>query len=155
MQNIHIRLATIRDLDFILSMLPRLSEFGPPAWRDANSMLLTDTNIIKAKLNDSAGESVIYLAESNENIPLGFVHLQPGNDYYYKEPHAHISDLIVSASAGGQGVGLRLIDQAETWARQNGYRWLTLSVFAQNTRARELYSRLGFGEDIMKYVKQL
>lgn len=29
------------------------------------------------------------------------------------------------------------------------------SVIAQNARAREVYQRFGFGEDIMKYVKEL
>jgi hypothetical protein len=47
------------------------------------------------------------------------------------------------------------MEQGEQWAREQGYRWLTLSVFAQNVRAREVYSRLGYGEDIMKYVKEL
>jgi GNAT superfamily N-acetyltransferase len=45
--------------------------------------------------------------------------------------------------------------KGEEWARIQGFRWLTLSVFAQNLRAREIYKRLGYGEDIMKYVKEL
>jgi hypothetical protein len=45
--------------------------------------------------------------------------------------------------------------KGEEWARIHGFRWLTLSVFAQNLRTREIYKRLGYGEDIMKYVKEL
>jgi ribosomal protein S18 acetylase RimI-like enzyme len=52
-------------------------------------------------------------------------------------------------------VGRALMAKAEDWAREHGYGWLTLSVFGQNVRARELYERLGYGEDIIRYVKEL
>ncbi|MEO6546729.1 MAG: GNAT family N-acetyltransferase, partial [Ferruginibacter sp.] len=71
------------------------------------------------------------------------------------EKHAHIADVIVAPEGSGKGIGALLMEKAEEWARSQGYHWLTLSVFAQNTRARELYERLGFGPDIMKYVKSL
>jgi len=57
--------------------------------------------------------------------------------------------------SGTTYVGWLLIERGEEWARSRGYRWLTLSVFAQNVRAREVYERLGYGADIMKYVKEL
>jgi len=155
MNTINVRIATIGDLDFIVSLLPRLTEFGPPAWRDINNMLSVDQNVIKAKLTDTPTDTVILIAENADAAPLGFIHVHFGNDYYYKEPHAHISDVITDKKATGLGVGQILMDAAETWARSRGCRWLTLSVFAQNIRARELYRRQGFGEDIMKYVKQL
>jgi GNAT superfamily N-acetyltransferase len=63
--------------------------------------------------------------------------------------------VIVAPEGEGRGIGSLLIAKGEEWARSNGYRWLTLSVFAQNLRAREVYKWLGYGEDIMKYVKEL
>jgi GNAT superfamily N-acetyltransferase len=63
--------------------------------------------------------------------------------------------VIVAPGCEGRGVGSVLIAKGEEWARAQGYRWLTLSVFVQNVRAREVYKRLGYGEDIMKYVKEL
>ncbi|MBC7829950.1 MAG: GNAT family N-acetyltransferase [Chitinophagaceae bacterium] len=153
--NVHTRLATINDQDFITSLLPRLTEFGPPSWRDVAGMISTDTQILVAKLSNIHPGTIILVAEDDQKIPLGFIHLQGGNDYYYKEKHAHISDVIVVDKAAGRGIGLILIREGEAWARAQGFRWLTLSVFAQNVRARELYSRLGYGEDIMKYVKEL
>ena len=153
--NIHTRPATIKDQDFIISLLPRLTEFGPPSWRDLTAMISTDTQIMIDKLNNRPEGTVIFIAEDEKKVPLGFIHLQAGNDHYYEEKHVHISDIIVSAEAGGRGIGLLLIDKAEDWARAQGFCWITLSVFAQNIRARELYTRLGYGEDIMKYVKVL
>ena len=48
-----------------------------------------------------------------------------------------------------------LIKKAEDWAKSHGLRWLTLNVFAKNENARNVYERLGYGEDILKYVKTL
>ncbi len=88
-------------------------------------------------------------------MALGFIHLQTGTDYYNGEEHGHIADVVVAPKSEGRGIGRVLIAKGEEWARSQGYRWLTLSVFAQNLRAREVYKRLGYGEDIMKYVKEL
>ena len=152
---IHIRPATIHDRDFIMSLVPRLIEFGPPTWRDVPAMIATDAQIITAKLSNNSPGDAIFIAVDDEGVSLGFIHLVGGIDYYYKEKHGHISDIIVAAYAEGRGVGLVLMEKGEEWARAQGWRWLTLSVFAQNIRARELYKRLGYGEDIMKYVKEL
>lgn len=94
-------------------------------------------------------------AEDDQGVALGFIHLQAGEDYYYDEPHGHIANLIVAPEGEGHGIGQVLIEMGEAWARLQGFRWLTLSVFAQNLRAREIYQRLGVGEDIMRYVKEL
>jgi GNAT superfamily N-acetyltransferase len=155
MSAIQIRLATVNDCDFILSLIPRLSEFGPPVWRDVNTMMAIDRENLAGKLTQSPPGTAIFIAEDENAKPLGFIHVHEGSDFYYKQPHAHISDVIVSPQGSGRGVGLTLINRAEEWAKERGYQWITLSVFAQNLKARELYAREGYGEDIMKYVKQL
>ena len=153
--NVQIRPATASDEEFILSLAPRLVEFGVPAWRDSAQMIATDRQVLRDKLREQPQGSAIFIAEDERGVALGLIHLQPGADYYHREPHGHIADLIVAAAGEGRGVGRRLMAAAEEWARARGFGWLTLSVFADNRRARELYTRLGFGEDIIKYVKPL
>jgi ribosomal protein S18 acetylase RimI-like enzyme len=153
--NIRTRPASVRDREFIISLLPRLEEFGPPPWRDAAQMLATDIQVLSDKLINLPSGTAIFIAEDDQGLALGFIHLQTGKDYYYHEAHGHIADLIVAPEGEGRGIGRILIEQGEEWARSQGFRWLTLSVFAQNTRAREVYQRLGYGEDILKYVKEL
>ena len=154
--NIQIRPATIGDKEFIVSLVPRLVEFGPPSWRDAAQMIATDSRILDDKLFNQPLGTAIYVAEDGDGIRLGFIHLQTATDYYNgAEQHGHISDVIVAPAGEGRGIGKLLMAKGEEWAREQGYRWLTLSVFAQNFRAREVYKRLGYGEDIMKYVKEL
>jgi GNAT superfamily N-acetyltransferase len=153
--NIRTRPVSIRDKEFIISLLPRLEEFGPPQWRDVDEMLATDIQVLSDKLNNIHPDTAIFIAEDDQGVALGFIHLQAGKDYYYHEAHGHIADLIVTPEGEGRGIGRVLIEKGEEWARSRGFRWLTLSVFAQNLRARKVYQRLGYGEDIMKYVKEL
>lgn len=154
-QDITIRPASLEDKDFIISLIPRLVKFGPPSWRNRNQMTDTDTKLLIDKLKIQPTGTTIFIAQDSKNVPLGFIHLQAGNDYYNKKKHGHISDVIVAPEGEGRGIGSMLIERAEEWARSQDYRWLTLSVFAENLRAREIYERLGFGQDIMKYVKEL
>jgi len=152
--DINIRTASLDDIKFIVSLIPRLVEFGPPSWRDKTEMINVDTKILTEKLTNQPEGTAIFIAHNNGN-PLGFIHLQSGSDYYNKEKHGHISDIIVAPEGEGKGIGSMLMEKAENWARSLGYRWLTLSVFAQNVHAREVYERLGYGQDILKYVKEL
>lgn len=152
---VRIRPASSDDREFILSLVPRLVEFGPPPWRDIPEMIKTDREVLTDKLLNQPSDTVFFIAEDEKGIPLGFIHLQAGGDYYNHEKHAHIANIIVASDGEGQGIGRLLMEKGEEWTRSQGYRWLTLSVFAQNQRAREVYERLGYGEDIMKYVKEL
>jgi ribosomal protein S18 acetylase RimI-like enzyme len=111
--------------------------------------------VLTSLLNNRSPDTASFLAEDENGHPLGFIHLQTGTDYYYHEKHGYISNLIVAPEGEGRGIGRLLMEKGEEWARAQGYRWITLSVFAQNLRAREVYKRLGYGEDIMRYVKEL
>ena len=76
-------------------------------------------------------------------------------DYYTRDEAGHIADIIVAPEARGRGVGEILLAAAEQWARGRGYLLLTLNVFIENTRARALYERTGFGAETIRYVKAL
>jgi len=153
--NIQTRPASISDKGFIISLLPRLEEFGPPPWPDYSQMLATKIQVLSDMLIHTPPGTAIFIAEDDQSVALGFIHLQTGKDYYYQEAHGHIANIIVAPGGEGRGIGRLLIEKGEEWARLQGFRWLTLSVFAQNLRAREVYQQLGYGEDIMKYVKEL
>ena len=152
---IRIRSASFSDRDFILSLVPRLVEFGPPSWRDVSQMITTDIQVLRDTLTNPSPDTAFFIAEDENGIPLGFIHLQTGTDYYHHARHGHIANLIVAREGEGRGIGRLLMEKGEEWARAQGFRWLTLSVFAQNMRARDVYERSGYGEDMMKYVKEL
>lgn len=150
-----IRPASQADREFVVSLMPRLVEFGPPAWRDPEQMTAHDTRVITESLLDPNAGAAVLIAEDSDGTPLGFIHLHAATEHYNREEHGHVEDIIVAPAGEGRGVGRALLEKAEEWARSRGYRWLTLNVFAENLRAREVYKRLGYGEDMVKYVKEL
>jgi GNAT superfamily N-acetyltransferase len=153
--DLRIRPASDVDREFVISLMPRLVEFGPPAWRDAAQMTAHDTRVITESLLNPTPDTAVFIAEDAGGSPLGFIHLHAATEHYNREEHGHVEDIIVAPEGEGRGVGRALLEKAEEWARGRGYRWLTLNVFAENLRAREVYRRLGYGEDMVKCVKQL
>jgi GNAT superfamily N-acetyltransferase len=115
-------------------------------------MTNVDTVALTRDLQQLEQGERVWIAETSRSV--GLLHLLINQDYY-QQTHAYISNLIVSEEAEGQGIGRALLAYAEAWARAEGYVTLSLNVFAQNTAARPLYQRAGFGEDIICYVKPL
>jgi ribosomal protein S18 acetylase RimI-like enzyme len=99
--------------------------------------------------------SAIFIAEDETGKRAGFLHLQTQTDYFKGEKVAYISDLAVDSSFEGQGIGRILLDKAEEWARAEGCHLLSLYVFSNNSRARKIYEKLGFMEEVTKYIKPL
>ena len=58
-------------------------------------------------------------------------------------------------SAQGLGVGRLLINAAEDWSKEQGYRLLHLEVFANNDKAQRFYDNLGFEAETLQMVKVL
>ncbi|GAC1649431.1 MAG: hypothetical protein NVS4B3_06490 [Gemmatimonadaceae bacterium] len=150
-----IRPVASTDRDWILALVPRLHEFGPPGWRDAHQMTAAATAVIAEKLGRMPPSSAILVAETAGGVPLGFVHLESASDYFTGEQHGHISDIIVDRAHEGSGAGRALMRAAEGWAGDRGYRLLTLNVFGANARARALYEHLGYAPETTRYVKAL
>jgi GNAT superfamily N-acetyltransferase len=151
----YIRPAGLADRDFIVSLLPRLVEFGPPPWRDSRQMTAADASLVDEVLRVRPPDDALLIAEDGCHTPLGYIHLNTGRDYITGEEHDHISNLAVVRAGEGRGVGRALLAATEDWARGRGYRLLTLNVFVANRRAREVYEKLGYGEETVKCVKKL
>jgi ribosomal protein S18 acetylase RimI-like enzyme len=152
---VQIRPAEIEDRDFIFSLLPRLIEFEIPTCRTPEQMTATDRRVLDRVLSTKPSGTAVFIAQDEDGKSLGFIHLTTAVDYYTEEKHGHISDIVVAAAGEGRGVGRILMAAAEEWAHKQGYRLLTLNVFVQNIRARKLYEKLGFGEDMIRYVKEI
>jgi GNAT superfamily N-acetyltransferase len=63
--------------------------------------------------------------------------------------------IVVIEEGEGSGVGGALMRAAEAWAREQGYRKLTLTVFEANRTARAVYEHLGYAPETLRYVKIL
>ena len=60
---------------------------------------------------------------------------------------ARIYSVVVDTQARGQGLGVRLVQAAQAWARRQGFRQIYLEVRQDNAAARALYRKLGYGEE--------
>lgn len=150
-----IRPATAADADWIVSQVPRLHEFGPPPWRTVEQMNAGEIADLRGALERLTDPERHFVIAERDGVRLGFLYVVTLTDFFTGERHAHISDIVVAREGEGQGVGRALMSEAERWAQERGHRVLTLSVFPNNTRARTLYTRLGFHTDVERMLKVL
>jgi ribosomal protein S18 acetylase RimI-like enzyme len=61
----------------------------------------------------------------------------------------------VAEAYRNQGLGRRLMETAEEWARQQGLPRISLSVGTHNQLAQNLYKTLGYQVDILRMTKEL
>ncbi|HSB54337.1 MAG TPA: GNAT family N-acetyltransferase [Gemmatimonadales bacterium] len=152
---VRLRTAGTADLPFVLSLAPRLAEFGLPPWRAPGDVVEAERRALSRALEAGSPDAPVLLAEDADGSALGFAYLETQTDYFTGRPHAHIAVLAVAERAQGRGVGRALLRAAEEWARRRGDPFISLNVFAQNTRARTVYEHLGYGPETLRYVKAL
>lgn len=66
-----------------------------------------------------------------------------------------ISDLVISEEFRRKGLGRRLLEAAETYARSHGVKWLRIGSLAMNKSARTLYESSGFTNLYVELEKDL
>ncbi|GAB4571183.1 MAG: GNAT family N-acetyltransferase [Anaerolineae bacterium] len=92
------------------------------------------------------GRRLMVLALVNE-FPVGqiFVHLiDVGRSEAFRRYRGYLYALRVMEPFRRQGIGTRLILQAESLLRERGYRRAMIAVAKDNRPARRLYERLGY-----------
>jgi ribosomal protein S18 acetylase RimI-like enzyme len=95
------------------------------------------------------------VAVDTQNAILGVALVSLGEELLSHAPSAHLEVLVVAEGAEGNGIGQALVTEAETIARERGALSMTLHVFATNTRARQVYERLGYTGELIRYIKYL
>ncbi len=150
-----IRRALPADQPFVVAAAARLGGFGPPAWRPPEEIASGEVRTLRAFFQSPPSRSALLIAQSEEGSRLGFAYLERLQDYFTLEDHGHVGILVVTEQAQGKGVGSALMRAAEDWAREQGYRKLTLTVFEANHTARVVYDHLGYAPETLRYVKIL
>lgn len=142
------------DAAFLAELTPRLVA-GAPAWHTPANIAAGAARHLREALLAQRETEALLLAEDSTGQRLGLLYANTSTDYFTGEPHGHISDLIVAQPAEGRGIGMILLQAAESWARSRGYRVLTLNVFPANTRALGLYERSGYEAEGIRLRKAL
>lgn len=76
--------------------------------------------------------------------PVGCLWLGYTTDPAGGDRHPYILLLYVAPEYRRRGVGTALVSHAEDWARQQGYRKLSLHVFCSSAAGRELYRQMDY-----------
>lgn len=95
----------------------------------------------------SSEHSTFLLAEFERRL-VGLVNVAvyeaPKVPVFQPRVNGVVSDLIVTARFRRQGVGRRLLAEAESWVRQRGASSIELVVYEFNEGARRFYEKLGY-----------
>jgi GNAT superfamily N-acetyltransferase len=150
-----IRPAIATDRAAALALVPRLRDFGPPPLRPVEVLDAGERRTLDRYFDDPVEGSTLFVAASPDGAVLGIGYAERAFDYFSQEPHGHLGILAVAAEAEGRGVGRALLDAVEQWTADQGYRLLTLNVFATNERAKAVYEHVGYHPDSIRYVKVL
>ena len=138
----------------ILALADRLAAFGPST-RTAGEIAERERRALADALDQPASGSALLVAVHERLGIAGVVLMDTRRDYFTDEPYGYVSILAVAREAEGQGVGRGLLEAAERWGRSQGFRRLTLSVFADNRRAKNVYQRLGWQPELETLFKTL
>jgi GNAT superfamily N-acetyltransferase len=154
MSTIAIQPAAAADRAAILRLADRLASFGPTS-RSAAEIGNRERRALADAIERLAPDSALLVARHPALGLVGVLLLESRRDYFTDVVHGHVSTLAVAQEAEGQGVGRALLAAAEAWGRERGYPRLTLAVFTENLRARELYGRQGWRSELETYYKPL
>ncbi len=148
-----IRPATAADRAFLERLAPRLT-IGIPAWRDPAAMLATVRGWLVADLERMGADTTVWSAEANDGAPAGAATIAR-SAHFTGAPQAELGELAVVAEVEGEGVASALLAACESWAREQGFAFVSLGTGAANTRARAFYERHGYGEEDVRLTKSL
>lgn len=94
-----------------------------------------------ARLSASRDHGV-FVACAGDDV-IGWIHVS-AVEHMQSEPRAEIGGLVVDDGWRSQGVGARLVERAETWARDAGFAELLVRSQIAREAAHRFYLREGF-----------
>jgi GNAT superfamily N-acetyltransferase len=151
-----VREAGPEDQAFVLKTAERLGGgFPTPPWRSPQEIVAGEVRTLRHFAGSGDAGSKLLVAEDAAGCLLGFIFLEPQEDYFTQTRHGHVGMLAVAEAAEGQGAGRVLMAAAEAWGREQGFTKLTLNVFEGNRRAQKVYEHLGYSPETLRYVKML
>jgi len=152
--NILIRSALKTDRAFILELSPSLAQVANLPWHSECVMRKMQDEYIEEMLDNTSTPQITLIAEKSAQA-LGFIHAFEHKDSISGEVCGTVTLLAVSSKAQGLGAGKMLVQSAEAWAKEQGYRLLHLEVFANNDKALGFYQNIGFEAETLHMIKTI
>jgi ribosomal protein S18 acetylase RimI-like enzyme len=96
-----------------------------------------------------------FVARTGDGTLAGFVWVARTHNDSTGQLEASLLNQYVAEPYRGHGLGRRLMETAEDWARQQGLPRISLSVGAFNTIGQRLYESLGYQVETLRMTKPL
>lgn len=119
-----------------------------------DKMALLDLKEVK----NNSGKCYLAIEEEKTiGLIMGYVRSYDKYDYLdYKCPKSgEVSELVVSKSARGKGIGKKLMDKMENYFKSIGCEYIFIDVFAYNKSAIEFYNKHGYHTRMLIDVKKI
>jgi GNAT superfamily N-acetyltransferase len=109
---------------------------------------------LRARLDRVTGDDgyAAYVAEADGEV-AGFLGLMRGWTYEHDRPYARIITLVVDEAVRRRGVGARLVEFADEWARERGAYVLMLNTNVRREEAHLFYESMGFSRTGYRYAR--
>ena len=151
--SVRIEEADPADCEEILTLFPRLASFDVPNNRNPDHLWSGDAKLLRLWASDGKENCMVHVAKNDEAAIVGVTMVTLNPELLSRSPSAHLEVIAVAESAEGQGVAKELMAAAEAGARNRGANSMTLFVFSRNARARRVYERAGFDEELIRCIK--
>jgi ribosomal protein S18 acetylase RimI-like enzyme len=148
-----LRKARADDVPFVVGLVPRFVEHGAADGHTPDEVIAGTERVLREAIVVPRRGDVFLIAEDTAGERAGFVYGVTLPDFFTTEPYLHVSEIAVARSGGG--VGAAMMAACESWARERGYRYVTLNVVEENAPAQRFYQRLGYAPGHRHYVKRL
>ena len=148
-----IREGTAADLPAIYEIIKRLAEFELPAKRTPDMFWSEDAALFAQWAAGAAEQIFVHVAQSDTGEIWGVAMASMGEEFFDHSPSTHLEVVAVATQADGRGVGKALLANVETEAKKRGAGSLSLHVVGNNHRARHVYKKLGFNEELIRCIK--
>jgi GNAT superfamily N-acetyltransferase len=109
------------------------------------------TEFTWSRLIDPTSALCGIVAIDNNDHVQGFAHQHVHLSTWSRQGYCYLEDLYVDESARGLGVGRALIEAVYRWADQRGSTRVYWHTEESNTRARQLYDRIGVLAPYVQY----
>ncbi|MEM7332232.1 MAG: GNAT family N-acetyltransferase [Chloroflexota bacterium] len=152
---IKIRPATPTDIDSIMTLMPRLAEFELPENRKPEYFWQEDAKVLQEWATGEKSNVFVLVGVDEREKILGVTIVSMGDEFFSHEPSAHLEVVTVAKEADGSGLGRRLIVASEAEAKKRGALSMSLHVVKNNHRARHVYEKIGYTEELIRAIKFL
>jgi len=110
---------------------------------------------VKRLRQDEGFPSQAFVAWTPDGTRAGFVWVAMGHNATTGQLEASLLNQYVAEPYRGEGLGMRLMQTAENWAREQGLPRISLSVGMHNTLGQRLYKGLGYEVETLQMSKKL